>query len=183
MTTLVAISGSLRKGSLNTRLLNAAAALLPDGVTIDVRTLHGIPLYNADDESATGIPAAVEDLKKALIAADGILLSTPEYNNGLPGVFKNGIDWLSRPVADIPQVFGGKPTAVIGASPGGFGTILAQDAWLSVLRMLGTQPWFGGRLIASRAGELFDEQGTLVDESFIQRYREFLTGFVSYIRA
>ena len=183
MTTIVAVSGSLREGSLNTRLLNAAATLMPEGATIDVRTIHGIPLYNADEESANGIPAAVQELKKALIAADGILLSTPEYNNGLPGVFKNAIDWLSRPVADIPRIFGGKRIAVIGASPGGFGTILAQDAWLSVLRMLGTEPWFGGRLIASHAGELFDEQGALVDESFIQRYRDFLAGFVGYVRA
>lgn len=183
MTTIVALSGSLRKGSLNTRLLNAAAPLLPPGTALDIRTLHGIPLYNADDEAADGLPAAVVTLKDALAAADGVLLATPEYNNGIPGVFKNAVDWLSRPASDIPRIFGGKRIAVIGASPGGFGTQLAQDAWLSVLRTLGTEPWFGGRLLASRADALFDDGGALVDERFIQRYRDFLAGFVNYVRA
>ena len=85
------------------------------------------------------------------MASDGVILATPEYNNGIPGVFKNGIDWLSRPPADIPKVFWGRPFAIIGASPGGFGTILSQDAWLSVLRTLGARFWSGGRLMVSRA--------------------------------
>lgn len=183
MTKIVAVSGSLRQASLNTRLLHAAASLMPEGASIDVRTLHGIPLYNADEEAQSGLPQAVTDLKDALATADAILFATPEYNNGLPGVFKNGVDWLSRPVSDIPKVFGGKRIAVVGASPGGFGTILAQDAWLSVLRMLGTEPWFGGRLIVSHASTLFDEQGNLVDEKFIERYRAFLADYVAWVRA
>ena len=183
MTKIVAVSGSLRQASLNTRLLHAATSLMPEGASIDVRTLHGIPLYNADEETQSGLPQAVTDLKDALAGADAILFATPEYNNGLPGVFKNGVDWLSRPVSDIPKVFGGKRIAVVGASPGGFGTILAQDAWLSVLRMLGTEPWFGGRLIVSHANTLFDEQGNLVDEKFIERYRTFLADYITWVRS
>jgi len=87
----------------------------------------------------------LRETQAAIAAADGLLLVTPEYNNSIPGVFKNAIDWLSRPPADISRVFGGKPVAIIGASPGGFGTILSQEAWLPVLRTLGTKPWFGGR--------------------------------------
>ena len=78
-----------------------------------------------------------------------MLLATPEYNNGIPGVFKNAIDWLSRPSSGVAALFGDKPVAVVGASPGGFGTILAQEAWLPVLRTLRTGTWFGGRLMVS----------------------------------
>lgn len=183
MTHIVGIAGSLRRNSFNLGLLRAAESVMPDGATLDVRTIAGIPLYNGDEEAANGLPAAVTALKDAIAAADGLLLATPEYNNGIPGVFKNAIDWLSRPASDIARVFGGKPVAMIGASPGGFGTALAQDAWLSVLRTLGTQPWFGGRLLASRAGALFDAEGRLTDAATGQRLKEFLAGFVAAIRA
>src|ERR1700680_166449 len=156
MTKLIGISGSLRQASFNTALLHAAAALLPDGATMQTRTLHGIPLYDADLESAQGLPASVGALKEAVVAADGVLLVTPEYNNGIPGVFKNAIDWLSRPAADIPRVFGGRMIALMGASPGAFGTTLSQAAWLPVLRTLGTSPWFGARLMVSHANDVFD---------------------------
>ena len=127
-------------------------------------TLHGIPLYDADAEQRDGLPGAVTALKDRVIASDGVLLFTPEYNNGIPGVFKNAIDWLSRPADDIPRVFGDRPFAVLGASPGGFGTILAQDAWLPVLRTLRVRYWSGGRLQVSRAHTLMDADGELADE-------------------
>src|SRR5579859_780788 len=130
MKTIIGLSGSLRKDSFNTTLLRAAAKLAPEGVRVEVRTLHGVPLYDADVEEASGVPEAVAELKDAVAAADGLLLATPEYNNGIPGVFKNAIDWMSRPPADIKRVFGGKPVALMGASPGGFGTTLSQAAWL-----------------------------------------------------
>ncbi|MCA8889598.1 MAG: NAD(P)H-dependent oxidoreductase, partial [Parvularculaceae bacterium] len=133
MTRLLGLSGSLRKGSFNSALLRNAAELAPDGVSFDIRTLHGIPLYNADEEAAHGLPDAVASLKEAIIAADGVLLATPEYNNGIPGVFKNAIDWASRPPDDIARVFHGRHFAILGASPGGFGTLLAQNHWLPVL--------------------------------------------------
>lgn len=181
MASLVGISGSLRKGSFNTSLLRAAAGLMPAGSTLAVETLHGIPLYDADLEAAEGIPPAAARLKDAVAAADGLLIATPEYNNSIPGVAKNAVDWLSRPGADIPRVFRGRPVAILGASPGGFGTILAQDAWLAVLRTLGTRPWFGAKLYVSRAPSLFDAQGNLADEPTRESLRKFLAGFVEFV--
>jgi NAD(P)H-dependent FMN reductase len=99
MATIVGISGSLRRGSFNSALLRAAAELMPDGATLRVETIAGIPLYDADDEATNGLPPAVVRLKDAIAAGDGLLLATPEYNNGIPGVAKNAIDWLSRPPA------------------------------------------------------------------------------------
>jgi chromate reductase len=182
MTKLIGISGSLRQASFNTALLRAASALLPDGASMEVRTLHGIPLYDGDLEAAEGVPASAVALKEAVVAADAVLLVTPEYNNGIPGVFKNAIDWLSRPAADIPRVFGGKMFALMGASPGSFGTTLSQTAWLPVLRTLGTSTWFGGRLMLARAGDVFDEQLAIKDAAVQQRVRKFLAGFVDAVR-
>lgn len=181
MTRIVGLPGSLRRASFNHGLLRAAADLLPAGTTLDIRTLEGIPLYNADDEAASGLPPAVVALKEAIAGADGVLIATPEYNNGIPGVFKNAIDWASRPNGDIAKVFGNRPFALIGASPGGFGTVLAQDAWLSVLRTLGTALWSGGRLPVSRAGDHFNADGDLVDEAVRQRLKDYLQGFVAFI--
>lgn len=178
---LVGVAGSLRRLSFNKGLLNAAAELMPEGATLEIVPIAEIPLYNADVEAADGIPPAAARLKDAIAGADGLLLATPEYNNGIPGVFKNAIDWASRPPADAGRVFSGRPVAVIGASPGGFGTILAQDAWLPVLRTLGTRPWFEGRLLVSRAGGLFDDQGRLADAPTRERLRDFIAGFVDFI--
>ena len=179
--TILGLSGSLRAGSLNTALLRAAAQLAPEGVTLEVATVHGIPLYDGDAEAKDGLPASVEALKARVLAADGLLLSTPEYNNGIPGVFKNTIDWLSRPASGIPQVFGGRPVAVMGASPGGFGTVLAQDQWLTVLRTLGARPWWGGRLMASRAHKAFDDAGTLTDDVLRTQLAAFVRGFAEFV--
>ena len=179
---ILGISGSLRKGSYNTALLKAAVGLMPEGVELEAGSIHGIPLYDGDVEAAQGSPPAVQALKDRILQAQGLLLVTPEYNNSLPGPFKNAIDWLSRPSADIPKVFGDRPVGVIGASPGGFGTILAQNAWLPVLRTLGTRPWFGGRMQVSRAGNVFDAAGELTDEAIRAQLRKYLAGFVDFIR-
>src|SRR5437763_16531257 len=96
MVRIVGISGSLRQGSYNSALLRAALASMPAGAELVVGTIRGIPLYDGDVEASQGIPAAVVQLKDAIAAADGLLLATPEYNNSVPGVFKNAIDWLSR---------------------------------------------------------------------------------------
>ena len=182
MTTILGLSGSLRAGSFNTALLRAAEGLMPEGATLEVATLHGIPLYDGDVEARDGIPPAVQALKERIVACDGLLLATPEYNNGVPGVFKNGIDWLSRPNSDIARIFGDRPVAVMGASPGGFGTILSQNAWLPVLRTLGTRTWFGGRLMVSRAGQVFDAHGAMADEKAKAQLQQFLLGFVDFVR-
>jgi chromate reductase, NAD(P)H dehydrogenase (quinone) len=181
MTKLLGISGSLRRGSHNSALLRAATRLMPPEAILEVASIRGIPLYDYDIE-VQGLPAAVMLLKDAIVAADGVLLVTPEYNNSIPGVFKNTIDWLSRPSSDIKRVFGGRPFALIGASPGGFGTILSQAAWLQVLRTLGTQSWSGGRLLVSRAASVFDESGALKDAVVEEQLRQFLAGYVSFVR-
>jgi NAD(P)H-dependent FMN reductase len=183
VTKLVGLSGSLRKASFNAALLRAAAELVPDGVDLTIGTIRGIPLYDADMETDEGIPKSVEALKDMIAAADGLLLATPEYNNSIPGVFKNAIDWLSRPPADIPRVFGGKPVALMGASAGGFGTVLSQNAWLPVLRTLGTRPWFGGRLLVARAQGVFDAGGTISDEKVREQLRTFVHGFAAFVRS
>jgi chromate reductase, NAD(P)H dehydrogenase (quinone) len=181
MTKVLGISGSLRRGSHNSALLRAATALMPEGATLEVATIRGIPLYDADIE-AQGIPAAVAQLKEAIVAADGVLLVTPEYNNSIPGVFKNAIDWLSRPAADARRVFGGRRFALIGASPGAWGTTLSQSAWLPVLRTLGVQLWTGGRLMVARAGNVFDESGALKDAAIEEQLKQFLAGYVTFLR-
>ncbi|HEY2928384.1 NADPH-dependent FMN reductase [Piscinibacter sp.] len=182
MSRIVAIAGSLRRGSFNAALLRAAEALAPEGVTLEIATIKGIPLYDGDVESADGIPPTVAALKDSIATADGLLLATPEYNNSMPGVLKNAIDWLSRPPADIQRVFGNRPVAIIGASPGGFGTILAQNAWLPVVRTLGMRPWFGGRLMVSRAGNVFDQAGELVDDTVREQLRKFVRGFSQFVQ-
>ena len=182
MTKLIGLSGSLRQASYNTALLRSAAGMMPEGSELIVETIRGIPLYDADLE-AEGIPEKVTALKDAIAAADGLLLVTPEYNNSIPGVFKNAIDWLSRPDADIKRVFGNKPVAVIGASPGGFGTILSQNAWLPVLRTLKADFWSDGRLMVSRAGTVFNQDGTLADQKIEDQLRKFLKGFVAFAAA
>src|SRR5918994_194680 len=125
MTTIIGLCGSLRRGSFNRMLLRAAAEAAPPGTSIVQESIREIPLYDGDLEEEQGIPDAVQRLKDRIAEADGLLLVTPEYNHSIPGVFKNAIDWLSRPATDIKPVFGGRPVALLGASPGGFGTILS----------------------------------------------------------
>lgn len=181
MPVIIGISGSLRRRSFNTALLRNAAELMPDGAELRIESIEGIPLYNGDVEAADGIPNRAAELKRAIAESDGLVLATPEYNNSIPGVLKNAIDWFSRPPSDIKPIFGNKPVALMGASPGGFGTILSQNAWLPVLRTLGTKPWFGGRLLVSRAQTVFDDHGKITDEAIKKQLAQFLMGFVAFI--
>ena len=180
MTRILGISGSLRAGSFNTALLRTAASMAPSGVQMEVATLHGIPLYDADLEEREGLPAAVKALKDKVLASDGVILSTPEYNNSVPGVFKNGMDWLSRPPEDIPKVFGARVWAMMGATPSGFATLLAQNAWLGVLRHVGAPFWAGGRILLSKAGQAFSD-GQLTDEAARKQVQEFVAGFAAHL--
>lgn len=181
MATILGISGSLRAKSFNTMLLDAASRLLPAGTTLTIGSIRGIPLYDGDLEDASGIPPAAEALKDQIAAADGVLIASPEYNNSLPGVLKNAIDWCSRPSRDIAKVFGGKKVAIMGTSPGPWGAGLAQVAWLPVLRTLGTNPWFGGRLTIPRADSVFDAAGEITDEKVRGQLEKFITGFARFV--
>jgi len=140
-------------------LLRAVVAAAPADTTIAAGSIEGIPLYNADVDAA-GPVAAVRDLKEQIAASDGVLLVSPEYNHSVPGVLKNAIDWVSRPVTDIPRVFGDRPVGVIGATSGAGGTTLAQVA---------------------NAATVFDEQGTLRDAAVRSQIDQYLAGFVRFV--
>lgn len=159
MTAILALSGSLRRGSLNTALARAAVELAPDGVRVEVATLHGIPLYDGDVEAA-GMPDAVAALGDRLRAADALLLVSPEYNYGIPGVMKNGLDWLSRLQ---PQPFARKPVAIMGASPGRFGTARMQYQLRQVLVHFDARVVNKPEVMVGGAGGLFDADGRLTD--------------------
>jgi len=183
MLTIIGISGSLRKKSFNTALLRTASDMMPEGAELALASIADFPLYNEDTETGPGIPSSVEDLKNRISAADGLILATPEYNNSMPGVLKNAIDWLSRPPSDVKKTFGGKPVGLMGASPGRFGAILGQDAWLPVLHILGTQVWGGERLRVANAAGMFDENGILTDTDVKKLLARYLSEFVEFARS
>src|ERR671933_1985559 len=158
---LLAISGSLRRESWNTKLLRAAEELLPDGVTFELYTeLEQVPPYNEDrDRSAP--PAAAQHLRAAIAAADALLIATPEYNSSIPGQLKNAVDWASRPLAT--NVLRNKPVAVVGASTGAFGAVWAQAELRKVLAATGARVVDAG-VAVGHAPTRFDEDGALVDD-------------------
>jgi NAD(P)H-dependent FMN reductase len=153
--------------------------MMPAGSELRIESIAGIPLYDGDAEDEHGIPPAVTHLKDAIAAADGLLLVTPEYNNAMPGVAKNAMDWLTRPPEDSARVFRGRPVALTGASPGRFGTVLSQNSWLPVFRTLGADLWTG-RLMVSGAEKVFDAKGEMVDAAMRELTRKFVEGFVAY---
>lgn len=177
MRKIIGLSGSLRLGSYNSALLRAAEQLQPD--RLQVAGIADIPLYNADLERG-GLPAPVEVLKRQIAGAPGLLLASPEYNSSVPGVLKNAIDWLSRPSDSGRNVFEGKCVALMGATPGGFGTCLGQAAWLPVFRALGARLFSGGRMLVSSAGRVFDEDGRLADGAVKERLADFLEAYVAF---
>ena len=147
----------------------------------EIGSIRDFPLYDGDLEATQGIPAPVHRLKERIAAAAGLLLVTPEYNNSVPGVFKNAIDWLSRPEANVPRALVGKPVALMGATGGPGATILAQAAWLPVLRSVGAQTWAGPRIYVPNAANVFDAEGRLTDESVRASVAKFLVGFSEFI--
>jgi chromate reductase len=128
---VLGIVGSLRRDSLNRRLLAGAARLAPEGVRIEPFDLAEIPLYNGDLDTDAARPEPVRRLKQAVAESDALLIATPEYNHSVPGVLQNAIDWLSRPAGKSPLA--GKPVAIMGASPGAIGTARAQSQLKVVL--------------------------------------------------
>jgi NAD(P)H-dependent FMN reductase len=179
MTTIVGFAGSLRSGSYNAALLREAQRAAPQRDELQIVSIADIPLYNYDVE-VSAYPPAVSALKDRIVRADGLLIATPEYNNSIPGVAKNVVDWLSRPPDDGDRVFKDLPVAVMGTSPGRFGTVLAQNAWLPVFRTLEMMPYFEGRLVIPQAAKVFDDHLNLADDVVRGLLRQFVHGFFAF---
>jgi len=168
---VASFAGSLRQGSFNRALLRAAVSLAPATLHVTVHDLAAIPLYNGDVE-ARAVPEPVDALRAAVRGADGLLIATPEYNHGVPGVLKNTIDWLSRPPRG--SALDGKPAAIMGASPGLTGTARGQSQLRQAFVFTNTYAMPQPEVLVSRAHEKFDAQGELTDAAT----REFLGTFL-----
>jgi chromate reductase len=176
---VLAISGSLRRDSHNTRLLRAAALALPPGVELDLyEGLAALPPYS-EDTDVVPAPAAVEDLRARVAAADALLIATPEYNASIPGVLKNAIDWASRPFPH--NALRGKPVAVIGASTGLFGAVWAQAELRKVLHHAGADA-LEEELPVALADQAFEVTGELVDPELHQGLVELLDALAREVR-
>lgn len=158
--TVVGIAGSLRQHSFNRGLIRAAAEVAPGGVAVRIFDLAGVPLYNQDVEDA-GEPESVVALKRAIGAADALLIATPEYNHGIPGVLKNAIDWASRPRRTSPLL--DKPVAVMGASTGRGSTARAQAQLRDAFVFTGACVMPLPEVMVGSAATRFDEDGNLID--------------------
>ncbi|NJN67146.1 MAG: NAD(P)H-dependent oxidoreductase [Chloroflexaceae bacterium] len=175
---MLGISGSLRAGSYNTALLRAATELLPEGMTLDIYNLAPIPLYN-EDIRAQGDPASVQEFRTRIADADALVIATPEYNYSIPGVLKNAIDWASRPpTPPLP----GKPVAIMGASPGGFGTVRSQMHLKYLCADLNMYPLNRPNVLVSHCQEKFDPAGRLVDEETSEMIRKMLVALAGWVR-
>jgi chromate reductase, NAD(P)H dehydrogenase (quinone) len=175
---ILAISGSLRADSLNTKLLHAAAELVDGGVDVEVWDgLKAVPPYDEDDEAGAA-PIAVARLRSAIAGADAVLFATPEYNASIPGQLKNAIDWVSRPVATNP--LRNVPVAVIGASPGMFGAVWAQAELKKVVALIGARV-IDAELPVAQAATRFDADGRLVDDEIRERLAEVLNDLVTAV--
>ncbi len=176
---ILAISGSLRRDSHNTALLRAAANLLPPGVeVVAYEGLAAVPPFNEDD--VPDRPGPAQELWDAAAAADGLLIATPEYNSSVPGVLKNGLDWLSRPLQDSP--LRNKPAAVIGASTGMFGAVWSQAETRKVLGAIGARV-IDRELPVPNAHEQFHESGRLLDSELESELLAALTELIDAVAA
>ena len=176
--TILGIAGSLRRQSYNRSALRAAQQLLPEGASLDIFELDGIPGFNQDDEQNP--PAKVVELKKRVRAADAILFVTPEYNYSVPGVLKNAIDWASRPYGD--SAWDGKPAAIMGASIGNIATARAQYHLRQMFVFLNIFPLNQPEVMIGNAAERFDENGNLTDETTKGYIRKLLRSLVEWTR-
>ncbi|MCY3801327.1 MAG: NAD(P)H-dependent oxidoreductase [Chloroflexi bacterium] len=182
---LLGISGSLRRGSFNTALLNEATDLLPEDLTLEVFPLHDIPLFNSDVE-ARGFPPAVQAFRQRIRAADGLLFAAPEYNYSITGVLKNAIDWASRGEntddgADLGSPLDEKPVAVMGAG-GRLGTVRAQAHFRQIALHNSMRVMIDPELFVPRPWSKFDEDGRLVHERTRERLRKFLAAIPAWVR-
>jgi chromate reductase len=176
---IIGIAGSLRKNSVNKYLLRAAIELSPENFEIESYDISNIPLYN-EDIIQNDYPSSVVDLKEKIKYSDGILIATPEYNYSIPGVLKNMIDWVSRPPLESP--FNNKPLAIMGATGGISGTIRAQMHLRQVAVYTNMLVMNKPEIYIQKAGDKFDADGKLTDESTRQHIKKFLTEFASWIK-
>jgi chromate reductase, NAD(P)H dehydrogenase (quinone) len=174
---ILGISGSVREGSYNRRLLEAAGELAPEGVAIEIFDLDDIPPYDADADSGDR-PEPVARLKQAIADADALLIASPEYNASFSGVLKNAIDWASRPLAETPLM--GKPAAVMGASGGLSGTARAHVALAPVLDSCGVLVMPKPNVMVRQAAKVFDEDGRLVDSDTRDHVRKLVEALVEW---
>jgi chromate reductase, NAD(P)H dehydrogenase (quinone) len=180
MTRVLGIAGSLRSGSYNRRLLSTAAECAPEGMSVRLADLAAIPLFDEDLEQATGGgPEPVRRLREQVASADGLLIATPEYNQSIPGVLKNAVDWLSRPEPGAALI--GKPVAIIGASGGRWGTRLAQAALRQTLTAAESLVLPQPALYVREAARLFDEDGRLTHDPTREQLRQVLSAFARWI--
>ena len=173
---ILGIAGSLRRQSYNRAALRAATQLVPDGATIEIFELDGLPGFNQDDEKNP--PAQAVELKKRVREADAILFVTPEYNYSVPGVLKNAIDWASRPYGD--SAWNGKPAAIMGASVGTIGTARAQYHLRQMFVFLNMFPLNQPEVMIGNATERFDAEGNLTDETTKDLIRKLLQNLVEW---
>ena len=179
---VLAFAGSLRKASYNRALLRAAVELAPPRLAITVHELDGIPLYNEDVEKA-GEPEPVAAFKAAIRAADALLIASPEYNHGVPGVLKNAIDWASRPPRG--SVLDRKPVGILGASPGITGSARGQTQLRQAFNFTNSYAMPQPEILVYRAHEKFDQEGRLNDEKtrqFLGKYLEALVEWAERFR-
>lgn len=175
---ILAIAGSLRQASYNRALVRAVSERAPDGMSITIHDLIDVPLYNGDVEAA-GDPPGVAAFKQAIAAADGVLIATPEYNHGVPGVMKNAIDWASRPARAAP--LGGKPVGLIGASPGQTGSARGQSQLRQAFELTNSFCMPQPEILVFRAHEKFDASGNLTDEKTGEFLTKYLEAFKSWV--
>lgn len=171
--TVLGIAGSLRVGSINRALLEAAQELAPHHMTIQIFDLTPIPMYNSELDTDERRPQAVNEFKQAIAAGDGLLIATPEYNYSIPGVLKNALDWASRPGGNSPLKM--KPTAIMGATGGMWGTVRAQTHLRDILASTGTPVVLKPEVLVANAYQKFDEQCRLIDEPT----RQFVSDLLS----
>ena len=173
---ILGIAGSLRRQSYNRSALRAAQQLAPEGVTIDIFEIDGLPGFNEDDEKNP--PAKVVELKKRIRGADALLFVTPEYNYSIPGVLKNAIDWASRPYGD--SAWTGKPAAIMGASIGNIGTARAQYHLRQIFVFLNVLALNRPEVMIGNAAERFDAEGNLTDEDTREHIRKLLQALAEW---
>jgi chromate reductase len=175
---VVAFAGSLRRNSFNRALVRAAEELAPEGLRIEAIEIGGLPFYNADVE-LEGDPPAVASFKASLQSANGVLIATPEYNDGMPGVLGNALDWGSRLPGRSPLV--GKPVAVMGASPGQIGTARAQLHLRQILNHVQARILPPPELLVALAHQRFDADLRLTHEPTQAVLKQLLERFVRWI--